>query len=234
MADAYARSGASEQARSAYDQFLSYFPDSDLRATASFRLGLLQFEAKEYMRAAVAFTTALADSAPPDVRDPARYNLALCHRQLGDLVAARAELERYREEFPTGLQASEAVFQIADLDEAAGEMAKAAAGFEQALSLKHSAVLGAEMAFRLGRCREQMNDVPGAIRAYQEARACPDRDEAFRLSALARLAALHESRKEYTRAIEAYRDIMKNSKDRELVVAAEDRVEQLSASTRRR
>ena len=234
MADAFARSGASAEARNAYDQFLSYFPESDLRATASFRLGLLQFEAKEFMRAAVAFTASLADSAPPEVRDPARYNLALCHRQLGDIAQARAELERYRAEFPNGLQAAEAVFQLADLDESAGNLPAAASGFEQALNLKHNAVLGAEMAFRLGRCREQLNDVPGAIRAYQEARACPDRDEAFRLSALARLAALHESRREYTRAIEAYRDIMKNSKDRELVVAAEDRVEQLSASTRRR
>jgi TolA-binding protein len=234
MADALARSGASVEASAAYEQFLSYFPDSDLRATASFRLGLLQFEAKEFMRAAVAFTAALADSAPPEVRDPARYNLALCHRQLGDLVQTRAELERYREEFPAGTQAAAAVFQLADLAEAAGEVQAAATGFEQALNLKHSAALGAEIGFRLGRCREQLNDVPGAIRAYQEARACPDRDEAFRLSALARLAALHESRREYTRAIEAYRDIMKHSKDRELVVAAEDRVEQLSASTRRR
>jgi tetratricopeptide (TPR) repeat protein len=182
----------------------------------------------------VAFTTALEDSASAEVRDPARYNLALCHRQLGDLVQARAELERYRQEFPAGAQAAEAVFQLADLDEAAGNMEAAASGFDQALNMKHSGALGAEIAFRLGRCREQLADVPGAIRAYQEARACIDRDEPFRLSALARLASLHESRKEYTRAIEAYRDIMKNSQDRELVVAAEERVEQLSASTRRR
>jgi TolA-binding protein len=234
MADALAQSGAGAEARNAYDQFLSYFPDSDLKPTASFRLGLLQFEAKEFMRAAVAFTTALEDSASAEVRDPARYNLALCHRQLGDLVQARAELERYRQEFPAGAQAAEAVFQIADLDEAAGNLPAAASGFDQALNMKHGAALGAEIAFRLGRCREQLADVPGAIRAYQEARACTDRDEPFRLSALARLAALHESRKEYTRAIEAYRDIMKNSQDRELVVAAEERVEQLSASTRRR
>ena len=234
MADALARSGASPEARSAYDQFLSYFPESNLRATASFRLGLLQFEAKEYMRAAVAFTTALEDSAPAEVRDPARYNLALCHRQLGDVAQARAELERYRQEFPAGMQAAEAVFQIADLDEAAGKVQEAAAGFDQALDMKHSVALGVEIAFRLGRAREQLSDVPGAIRAYQEARDCPDRDEPFRLSALARLAALHESRKEYTRAVEAYRDIMKHSNDRELIAAAEERVSQLSASTRRR
>jgi TolA-binding protein len=234
MADALTRAGDKDEARNAYDQFLSYFPESDLKATASFRLGLLQFEAKEFMRAAVAFTTALEDSAPPEVRDPARYNLALCQRQLGDLAAARAELERYRAEFPHGTQAAGAVFQLADLDEATGDLAAAAAGFERALSLPHGPTVGAEIAFRLGRVREQQKDVPGAIRAYREAQACPVRGEAFRLSAIARLAALHESRREITRAVEAYRDIMQNSKDQELVTAAADRVSQLSASTRRR
>lgn len=234
MADALVQAGAKDEARNAYDQFLAYFPDSDLRATASFRLGLLQFEAKEFMRAAVAFTTALEDSAPPEVRDPARYNLALCQRQLGDLTQARAELERYRAEFPHGTQASAAVFQLADLDEAAGDLPAATKGFEQALNLPHGPAIGAEIAFRLGRVREQQQDVPGAMRAYQEARSCPVRGEAYRLSALARLASLHESRRELTRAIEVYRDIMQNSKDSELVTAAADRVTQLSASTRRR
>ena len=234
MADALTHAGNTDEARNAYDQFLSYFPESDLKTTASFRLGLLQFEAKEFMRAAVAFTTALEDSAPPEVRDPARYNLALCQRQLGDVAAARGELERYRTEFPHGTQAASAVFQLADLDEAAGDLPTAAKGFEQALNLPHGPAVGAEIAFRLGRCREQQQDVPGAVRAYQEARDCPVRGEAYRLSALARLAALHESRREITRAIEAYRDIMQNSKDKELVAAAADRVSQLSASTRRR
>jgi hypothetical protein len=68
------------------------------------------------------------------------------------------------------------------------------------------------------------------MKAYAVARDCPDLDQPYRLSALARLAALHESRREYTRAVEAYRDIIHHSKDRELTAAAEDRVSQLSGS----
>src|SRR5438093_7696842 len=136
MADALAHAGASEEARNAYEQFLSYFPQSELRATVSFRLGLLRFEAKEFMQAAVAFTRALEDTAPPEVSGPARYNLALCERQLGQPDQARADLERYRSEFPTGAQAAQAVFQLADLDEAAGRIPEAAAGFAQALAMK--------------------------------------------------------------------------------------------------
>jgi TolA-binding protein len=234
MADALVQAGSKDEALTAYDRFLSFFPESDLRTTASFRLGVLEFEAKEFVRAAVAFNTALQDSAPPAVHAPARYNLALCQRQIGNLPQARIELERYLTDFPTGPQAAEAVFQMADLAEADGDLSGAAAGFEKALGYKTRPALGAEIAFRLGRCREQMNDIPGALRAYQEARTCTTLDEPFRLSSLARLAMLLETRREVSRAIEAYRDIMKNSKDRELVAAAADRVSQLSPSTRRR
>ena len=234
MADAHAHAGNAAEARGAYEQFLSYFPESELIATVSFRLGLLRFEAKEFLPAAVAFTRALEDSAPPEVRGPARFNLALCQRQLGQMDEARAELDRYTAEFPSGSLAAEAAFALADLDESAGRLAPAAAGFDRALGLRPGAALGAEIAFRLGRCREQLGDVPGALRAYGEASRTADRDHPFRLSALARLAALHETRREYTRAVAAYRDIMQNSKDRELVAAAADRVTQLSGGQRRR
>ena len=231
MADALAHAGAGDEARNAYEQFLGYFPQSELKSTASFRLGLLRFDAKEYMQAAVAFTSALEDSAPADVRGPARYNLALCERQLGEPDQARADLERYAREFPAGAQAASAAFQLADMSEGAGQLKDAQAGFAQVLALSPGPALGAEAAFRLGRCREQLQDVPGAMKAYGVARDCPDLDQPFRLSALARLAALHESRREFTRAVEAYRDIIHHSKDRELIAAAEDRVSQLSGSS---
>ena len=86
----------------------------------------------------------------------------------------------------------------------------------------------------LGRVREQLGDIDGALAAYQGAVASPDRDHAFRLSALARCAALYEGRKDRTRALVAYRDIMRHAKDPELVAAAGDRVSQLEAGARKR
>jgi len=234
MADAYAHAGSAADARTAYEQFLSYFPQSNLAPTAGFRLGLMRFEAHDYMAAAVAFTRALEDSSARDVRSAARYDLALCQRALGDLDAARAELERHRAEFPTGDHAAEVAFQLADLDEAAGRNEDAVHGFDRALGLNPPASLVSEIAYRLGHAREQLHDVAGALKAYDEASRSVPRAEPFRLSALARLAALHESRHEYTLAVAAYRDIMQNAKDKELVAAATDRVTQLTPSMRRR
>ncbi|MEO5989026.1 MAG: tetratricopeptide repeat protein [Candidatus Eisenbacteria bacterium] len=234
MADAYAHAGASADARAAYEQFLAYFPESDLASSAAFRVGLIRFEAHDYMAAAVAFTRALEDSAGRDVRSAARFDLALCQRALGDLPAARAELEKHRAEFPSGDHAAEVAFQLGDLDESADKYQEAARGFERALGLSPSRELAAEIGFRLGHCREQLHDGPGALRAYADAARDAPRAEPFRLSALARLAALHEERREYAQAVAAYRDIMQNAKDKELVAAAADRVSQLAPNTRRR
>jgi len=54
-----------------------------------------------------------------------------------------------------------------------------------------------------------------------------DRDHPYRLSAVARCAALYEAKKDVPRALAAYKDIMRNADDPELVAAAQDRASQL-------
>jgi TolA-binding protein len=233
LADATAQAGDAAEARSAYERFLGFFPSSPLTPTVALRLGLLDFEAKDYARAAVSFALVLADSAPAEVRAAARYDLAMCQRQLGATDEAHAELVRYRDEFPRGAHAAEAAYQLADLDEAAGQLEPASRGFQEALSLRPRAKLAAEIGFRLGRCYERLQQPAAAMRAFQQASVATGGGEPFRLSALARLASLHETRREYTKAVAAYREIVTHSRDRELKAAAEGRLNQLAAHTRR-
>jgi len=233
LADAYAQAGHGGDAQLGYQQFLSFFPTSALRPTVQFRLGLTQFEAKDYARAAVAFTLALEDSAAAEVRSAARYNLALCDRMLGRNDEARAELERYRTAAPHDARAAEIAYQLGDLDDTAGQTAAAAAEFQRALEARPAARLATELAFRLGRCREQLKQPDPALAAYRQAATARDRDDPFRLSAVARTAALYEAKHDYARALEAYRDLIHNAKDHELVAAATGRVSQLEAARRR-
>ena len=234
MADAYAQLKRGPEALQAYEQFLSFFPSSDLLPMVEFRLGLMHLEAKDYAPAALAFTRALEDSAATEVRAASTYNLALCQRLLGQTDEARAGFERYRREFAADARAADVAYQLGDLDEAAGRPEESLAEFERALALRPRPALEVELNFRVGRAREQKHQIEAALAAYQRAAASADRDDAFRLSAVARCAALYEARKDYARALVAYRDIARNAKDPELVAAASGRVSQLEASTRRR
>jgi TolA-binding protein len=227
MADAYAQGGSRDEALQAYEQFLAFFPQSELASTVHFRVGLMRFEAKDWMQAAVAFTQALEDSASTEVRSASRYNLAICQRLLGQSADARTALEQYRTDFGNDARAADVAVQLGDLDEASGDWAAAAKEYESALAAHPSAGLAIEASYRLGHAREQMHEMDGALRAYQAAAAGSERTHPYRLSAVARCAALYEARKDVRRALESYRDIMRNAKDPELVAAASDRASQL-------
>jgi TolA-binding protein len=234
MADAWSQAGERDEARQAYEQFLSYFPTSDLATTVQFRLGLGSFEDKDYLRAAVSFTRVLGESTSTEMQAASRYNLALCDRQLGRADDTRTELERYRKDWPGDARAADVAYQLADLDEAAGRREQALHGFEDALAARPRPALATELAYRVGLAREQLGQGEAALHAYQQAAATGGRDDPFRLSAVARSAALYEKRHEYRQALAAYRDIVANAQDRELVAAATEKVTQLAAEGRRR
>jgi tetratricopeptide (TPR) repeat protein len=137
-------------------------------------------------------------------------------------------LEEYRKDFPNDSRAAEVAFQLGDLDEAAGKLDEAMKEFQTALAGRPAASLTVELYYRVGRLHEQKGETTAALRAYENAMASPDRDHPYRLSAVARSAALYEAKKDYPRALAAYRDIMRNAKDPELVAAAEDRATALS------
>ena len=233
LADAQAQAGRAAEARQAYEQFLSYFPSSTLASTVEFRLGLLAFQAKDFSNAAVAFTRALTDSASAEVRSASRYNLALSQRMLGDPASARATLEQHQREFASDARAADVAFQLGDLDEAEGRTTDALEQYARALAARPRPSLVAEASYRTGHAREQLGQTEAALRAYTQAAASSGRDDPYRLSAVARVAALCEARKDYPRALAAYRDIMRNTTDRELAAAAAGRVAQLESVTRR-
>jgi TolA-binding protein len=234
LADSYAHAGQKDEARLACEQFLSFFPSSELRPTVLFQLGLQQFEGQDYMKAAVTFTQVLADSASDDVRAASRYNLALCQRQLGSPDEAKASLLKYREEHPRDERTCEIAYQLGDMMEAAGNGDEAITEYKTALDSKPKEALRSELHFRIGRVEEQRGNVETALKSYVWASQVGGLRNPYRLSALARAAAIYETKKDYVRAMNAYQDIAQNSKDGELAAAAAGRASELKNRVKKR
>ncbi len=57
-----------------------------------------------------------------------------------------------------------------------------------------------------------------------------DKTDAFRLSAVARSAAIYEKKGKYKDALQAYRDLIKHATDPDIVVAAKERAAELVAT----
>jgi TolA-binding protein len=204
-----------------------FFPESQLRTTVRFRLGSNRFDEGNYMQAAVDFTTVLEDSTTLEIASAALFNLALCHRLLEETEEARTLLERYRKRYPNDERAAQVAYQLGDILELSGEYFDAAEQYKLSIRSGADAVLTIELYYRLGVCREHLDNDKGAIRAYRQAIASKKRSDAFRLSALARLAALYEKAGNFKRALTAYKDLIRNAKDPDLVLAAKERASQL-------
>jgi TolA-binding protein len=230
MAEAYGKTGSSDKARLCYEQFLMFFPKSELVSTVRFRLGSLRFVEGDYMQAAVDFTGVLSTETSEEIASASLYNLALCRRMLGEAEEARSLLERYRQEHPDGDERdADVCYQIGDIHDKAGRTKLAVEEFTRALAAKPRANLAVEIYYRLGASREQLGEDDLAIEAYRKAMAAKLKTDAFRVSALVRCAALYEKKGNYDKALSAYRDLIQNAEDPELLVAARERVSELEA-----
>jgi tetratricopeptide (TPR) repeat protein len=230
MADAYSQAGQSEEARRAYEQFVTFFPQSEYRPAVQLQLGAQRFAEGDYMRAAVDFTSVLSDSAAPEVASAARYNLALCHRMLGEVEKSQEMLELYRAENPGDERAAEIAYQLGAMHEDAGDYAAAAREYDGAIAAGIGGDQRVEVRFRAGYCHEQNGDDEKALESYALAGKAKDKSNAYRLSALARSAALYEKKQDYPQALAAYKDLIKNATDPELVVAAKERANELESA----
>ncbi len=234
MADSYTRAGKTPEARAACEQFVSFFPQSEYRGSVQLQLGAARFAEGDYMRAALDFTAVLADSTAPEVKTAAQYNLALCHRMLGEPEQASEMLAAYRTEHPRDERSGEVAQQLGIIHEDAGRFKEAAGEYSRALEHKMPGATLVEIRYRLGLCREKLGDERGAIAAYALAANYSQKADTYRLSAIAHSAALYEKIKDYPKALAAYRDLVKNATDPEIVVAAKERASELQSGAPQR
>ncbi|HWN82625.1 MAG TPA: hypothetical protein VNM87_11045, partial [Candidatus Udaeobacter sp.] len=133
--------------------------------------------------------------------------------------------------YPHDQRTAQVAFQLGDLHEAAGREREAAAEFEQAVAAGPAPEARAEINYRLGQTREKLSDDSGAMRAYEQAMAARPAADPFRLSAVARLAAVYEQKGKVENALACYRDIARNSADAELAAAARGRAAELAPAS---
>lgn len=231
MADSYSQLDSTGTASERWEEFLAYFPASDLVPAARFRLASAHFAAGEYRQAATGFTAVLEAATEDETRFAALLNLAMSYRILDRIdEAVRLLIGPTADEFTNGPEVTAIARLLGEIHEEAGEFDRAARVFQTALAREPPAALATELNYRLGHCREQAGDTAGALLAYGESIASAEKTNAFRLSAVARSAALQERQGDYRGALTAYRDLIANAADPELVLAARERASQLETA----
>lgn len=227
MADSYHQTGSTADARKAYEQFLIFFPESEFQPTVRFKLGSILFADGDFMQAAVEFSTVMEEEKSDDMSRAALFNLALCRKMLGSNEEAASALRQYRDKYPGDERAVQVAYQLGDIHESTGNPGPAVEEYKTALEARPAPDMMVEIHYRIGVCYEEMSEVDKAVAAYEKAMASKLTSDLFRVSAMVRCAALYEQQGNYKKAIQTYKDIAKNADDPELVVAAQERVDQL-------
>ncbi|MBN1163654.1 MAG: tetratricopeptide repeat protein, partial [Candidatus Krumholzibacteriota bacterium] len=229
MADSYHQAGATGDELETWQRFIRYFPDSELYPSVLFRLGTIHFDQGEYTLAAGDFSRVLEFETEGEIRGASLFNLAMSHRILGENDEAIATLQRYRRgEFENKRRNLDVARLLGEIYVEGNKFQRAAAEFQRALEGDLSPAQKTELHYRLGMCREKLGDTRGALRAYQKSMDAADKADVFRLSAVARFAALHELGGNYRGALLAYRDLIENASDPDLVLAARERAAELA------
>jgi TolA-binding protein len=144
----------------------------------------------------------------------ARFNQALSFARGGDREAAIRAYDRFLCRFPQDTRAAETHFQVAVLQEEAGRLDEAVQHFRAAYAAGQNgtapASLCSESVFRAGRLLLELRRHEEAAGTLRLALALRPADDEFRLSALAELARLVESR-EPLRALDLYRELAEHS-----------------------
>lgn len=232
MGDAYAEAGQAAEAQTAYEQFVAFFPESELARTVHFRLGAMYFESEQYLRTALEFTQVLEHEERDELTSAALFNLALCQRALSDFGSAVASFAKYREEFPNDERALDISLQLAQINRIQSNNPQAIEEYENALRLGVNESLKAEIQYEVGGLYEGLGDLDSALKSYAAAMQSADKKNSFRLSAVARCAAIYEEKEQYSKALAAYQDLAKHADDAELAAAADARAEQLKTFAR--
>jgi TolA-binding protein len=208
-----------------------FFPESEFNTTVRFRLASSRFDEGDYMRAAIDFTTVMEHETSKDIASASLFNLALCRKMLGQTEEALQMLQKYKETYPNDDRSAQVAYHIGEALENAGRTMDAIDEYEKALA-SAPGDLSTELLYRVGTCREQLGEEDAALASYKRAVSAKDKTDAFRLSAVARCAAIHEKNGKYQEALSDYRDLIRNAKDPELVVAAKERAAQLEAASK--
>lgn len=212
----------------AWQRFLEHFPASDLAPTARFRIASLRFEGGEYHRAARDFEQVLTLEAGDEIHAAALYNLALARRINGELAEAERALRRYRDaDYDLYGREAEVARALGEICEEQGRYMDAADEYAAVLELAAQEDTAVEMSYRAGLCLSEAGHPKEALASFERSVACVDKSNPYRLSALARIAALREQSGELKQALAAYRDLIAHAGDATLVGAARERAHEI-------
>jgi len=220
---------ALENYQSALDEFLrfvQYFPESSQVPEAYFRLGVGYYQMESYLSAIDYFDKVIQDYSNSEYYGPALKNSAWCYDQLQEKQKAIQSFSAYLAAYPSAEDAQTIQLQIGRLLLETGNTQDAITKLS-ALERVDDLAISLEASYRLGMHYLSNDKVTKAEQSFKTATNSGGKDNYYRLSALAQLAALYENQNEQQKAISTYELLANSTNEERWTAAAKERIDML-------
>ncbi len=224
LAGAYQAQGKNEMANAEYQRFIQYFPDSPNIAEATFNLAIGYFNLESYLSASDFFNQIAEKHQHSSFYLPALQNLGWCYKKLGENEKALQYFQLFVDKNAAGPEQDQMRLQIATMKAELGLEAEAMPVF-LALSKNSDGEIAAEAAYQRAMLLLKNENIELARRAFNLAIKKGAADNFYRLSALAQLGAIYEGRKNWKKAVAAYKLLADSASDPTWVAAAQERMQ---------
>jgi len=214
------------EAAIAYENFITNFPKDEMTQQSRFRLGASYFKSENYSQAVVAFTDFIDLYPDSSLVKDCFLNIALSYKKSQQPNESIEAYKRYIKKFPDDPKMSFAQMQVGLQYEAQQKFKEAIDSFRDVSKVDRMAHL--EALFYIGRSYHQLKVPEEEEKVYSEMMGLTPRNNEFRIAGLLRLAEIYENSGNIPGAVRLYRDIAKNSANRDWSNLANEKVRVLS------
>ncbi len=207
-------------------RFVQYFPGSSQSPEAYFLLGVGYYQTESYLSAIDYFSKVIVEYPESEYYGPALKNSGWCYDRLKDNEKALATFKTYLEKYPAAEDQNAIKLQVARLLFDTGKTSESIAIFET-LRKTDNPEICMEACYRLGMIHVSQDQPAKAEKVFQAAVNSNSGDNYYRLSALAQLAAIYESRGDAQKAISTYELLASSTNEERWTVAARERINML-------
>lgn len=199
-------------------------PSHSLAPKALFKVGLAYYRLQEYPEALAAFNRVLDSYAnTKDVAADARFNIGMTFKRMHRDEDAIQAYEKVISDYPGTELANMSRIRIGYIHEDRGDYAKAAAAYRE-LAAVDPGKLGAEAQYLVGDCLLAQKKSGEALLAYREVVERFQNQEAWVVTAMAKIGEVEEGLGHDLKAMQAYQAIVDKGGDPSWVESAKKRI----------
>jgi len=210
-------------------QYVQYFPNSTQLPEAFYLLGIGYYNQKSYLSAIDYFNKVTIQYPESEFCQSSILNIAWSFERLNEKESALEYFDNYLTTYPDDGETNNIKMQKAKLLVDLNRSQEAAQIFTK-LQTDPDSNINTEASFRLGEIYILDNKIQEAIKAFQVAVKNGEKNNYYRLSSIAQMAAIYENNGQQQKALEAYELLANSTTDAQWIEAAKERINALTGN----